>query len=154
MIRILNKKKLSAIFLASLMVMTSTGATTFAASNTSSAKQPVKTNQKVQINAAQLTSVYKTALDSLVTKGTITQAQSDAISKALPAKGTAPGGKAGFKNPLESLVSAGTITSDQLKAIETALKTARESGKDISDVLAGLVTKGTCHIYTSDAADE
>jgi hypothetical protein len=62
---------------------------------------------------------FKTALDSLVTAGTITQAQEDAITTALtPKKGAFQKGQnGGFKTALDSLVTAGTITQAQETAI-------------------------------------
>lgn len=70
---------------------------------------------------------FATNLDSLVTAGTITQAQADAIQTALeaakPTGGPANGGeqngdKGGFSSILDSLVTAGTITQAQEDAIQ------------------------------------
>ena len=62
---------------------------------------------------------FKTALDSLVTAGTITQAQETAIETAMTsAKGNFNRGhNSGFKTALDSLVTAGTITQAQETAI-------------------------------------
>ena len=61
----------------------------------------------------------KTAMDSLVTAGTITQAQEDALQTAMTAsKGNANRGhNGGMKTALDSLVTAGTITQAQETAI-------------------------------------
>jgi len=62
---------------------------------------------------------FKTALDSLVTAGTITQAQETAVETAMtPAKGNFKRGhNNGFKTALDGLVTAGTITQAQETAI-------------------------------------
>jgi len=53
-------------------------------------------------------------LDALVTAGTITQAQEDALA---PHKGNFNGGQGGVKTALDSLVKAGTINQTQEDAI-------------------------------------
>jgi len=62
----------------------------------------------------------KTALDALVTAGTITQVQADAIQTArTPSKDTSNKGPSdGIKTALDSLVTAGTITQAQEDAIQ------------------------------------
>jgi competence protein ComGC len=91
-------------------------------------------------------------LDSLVTDGTITQDQKNAIVRALESAGMSaikvdssePRG--GIKNILGSLVTAGTITSDQsesiLKSISDTMKAQKEEGS-LSSVLESLISAGT-----------
>ena len=57
-------------------------------------------------------------MDSLVTAGTITQAQETAIQTAMS---TATKSEAGMKTAMDSLVTAGTITQAQEDAITTAM---------------------------------
>ena len=72
---------------------------------------------------------FQNHLDSLVTAGTITQAQETAIETAMTsAKGNFNRGhNGGFKTALDSLVTAGTITQTQETAIQTAMSTATKS---------------------------
>ncbi len=91
----------------------------------------------------------KEALDGLVKAGTITQAQEDAIIKAIP---QGKGGARGFHcNKLDELVKDKTITSEQKTAIENAIKTAREAKKDVKEALDALVKAGTITQAQEDA---
>jgi competence protein ComGC len=93
----------------------------------------------------------KTAVDSLVTAGTITADQETAVLTALqppaPTDGTAPadtGKHDRMTAPLDALVTAGTITSDQETAIADALKAAGPHDSDsCKTALDALVTAGT-----------
>ena len=80
-------------------------------------------------------------LSSLVSKGTITQAQADAITAA---------GRGGVRD----LVANGTITKDQAKAVGEAMRAARGSdapGSHLASVLSSLVSKGTITQAQADA---
>ncbi|KNY29310.1 hypothetical protein [Pseudobacteroides cellulosolvens] len=91
----------------------------------------------------------KEALDTLVKAGTITQAQEDAIIKAMP---QGKGGPRGFhSNKLVELVTAKTITSEQKTAIENAIKAAREANNDVKEALDTLVKAGTITQTQEDA---
>ena len=78
----------------------------------------------------------KADLDSLVTAGTITQDQADAIQSALK-----PGKPADHTSIWEGLVTAGTITQAQADAIKSAQEAARPAGP--ARIWEGLVTAGT-----------
>jgi polyhydroxyalkanoate synthesis regulator phasin len=91
-------------------------------------------------------------LAELVSAGTLTQEQADAITEGTPGKGNMMARPAGeMKNPLSELVTAGTITQDELDAIQESMKTARESKKSMTDVLAELVSAGTLTQEQADA---
>ncbi|SPF53728.1 conserved hypothetical protein [Candidatus Desulfosporosinus infrequens] len=84
-------------------------------------------------------------LDSLVTAGTITQAQETAIQTAMSTATKSPDG---FKTALDGLVTAGTITQVQETAIETAMTSARGNfnrghNGGLKTALDSLVTAGT-----------
>lgn len=104
-------------------------------------------------------------LSGLVSDGTITSEQEQAVKEALDAARMAYQTKSGaenasgistFKDPLASLVSAGTITEDQEAAVKNALGTMKkhhgmpppqmsqggQSGR-LSNILDSLVTDGT-----------
>lgn len=71
-------------------------------------------------------------LDTLVSSGTITQTQEDAILKALEDsmktnKSDSNKSNKTITNPLDSLVSSGTITQDQETTIEGAFESAFEN---------------------------
>ena len=95
------------------------------------------------------------SLDSLVTAGTITQAQADAIQTAMeaakPTGGPGNGGehKGGFASVLDSLVTEGTITQAEEDAIQTALKAVKPS--DSVSALDALVSAGTITQAQADA---
>jgi competence protein ComGC len=91
----------------------------------------------------------KEALDALVKAGTITQAQEDAVIKAMP---MGRGGHNGFHgNKLNELVTAKTITAEQKTAVENAIKGAREAKKDVKEALDALVKAGTITQAQEDA---
>jgi len=72
-----------------------------------------------------------TALDALVTAGTITQAQETAIQTAIQtAMSTATKSQAGLQTALDTLVTAGTITQAQETAIETAITPPTNGGSN------------------------
>ena len=95
-------------------------------------------------------------LDGLVSAGTITQDQANAIQsvfqsggKEIQASGTYSN-KTKFQNPLDSLVSAGTITQDQKDKIQSTFQSVIQANKPSSETtntrtnpLDSLVTAGT-----------
>jgi competence protein ComGC len=90
--------------------------------------------------------MFKTALASLVTAGTITSNQQSAIETAISTANV------DIKTALSSLVTAGTITSDQLSSIENSfIPKDQNNSEDFADVfksaLSTLVAAGT---ITSD----
>lgn len=75
---------------------------------------------------------FASPIDDLVSNGTITKEQKDAIENAfLSMKQSNVSGYGGYKNksvnPMESLVTSGIITKDQQIAIKNALDTAMKS---------------------------
>lgn len=137
MIRI-DKRKLAGIVLAG--VLTFAGATTaFAADVNTEARLPVQ-KQFITIDKEEITSKIKTALDSLVKAGTITQAQADAALKNLtPGEGRIVIKDVIKNNPLketlDELVKAGTITQAQEDAILKALPEKLEAGMHRGGIL-------------------
>lgn len=77
---------------------------------------------------------FNTSLDSLVTAGTITQAQEDAITSN---RGERP--EDGVKTVLDALVTTEIITQDQ----EDAIQTAMNANDGIKATLDSLVAAGT-----------
>ena len=103
-----------------------------------------------RVQSVETNNGFANNLDSLVTAGTITQTQAEAIQAALevakPTGGSENGGKqqgdkGGFTSVLDNLVTAGTITQTEAEAIQTALKAANPS--DFASALDDLVTAGT-----------
>lgn len=91
-------------------------------------------------------SAMSSALDSLVSDGTITQEQADAVVANKPVKGQGGKGQGGRSN---SLVTDGTITQEQANSVRTALKAARESAQEA--VLGQLVSDGVITQTQADA---
>lgn len=101
-------------------------------------------------------SLSSSPLDSLVTAGTITQEQADAVSSVFQSRGKAIQASGTYsnntrpQNPLESLITAGTITQEQADAIKNTLEEARQANKPIknqannmqTNVLDNLVSDG------------
>ena len=143
----INKKSFAAIVLAGAITITG-AATAFAATKGGDAQKFAGHRQELKLDAEKMTSVFKTALSKLVTNGTITQTQADAVQKDMPDKGAPKGER---KGPMSELVTAGTITQAQADSIGEAVKAARDSGKTIKEVLDGLVTAGTITQAQEDA---
>ncbi|MDR3542520.1 MAG: cell wall-binding repeat-containing protein [Desulfosporosinus sp.] len=103
----------------------------------------------------------KTAMDGLVTAGTITQAQEDAVQSAV--KSARQGGtQGGIKTVMDGLVAAGTLTQAQEDSIQSALAAAPQDGSanggykrgdnsGFKTVMDGLVTAGTITQAQEDA---
>lgn len=101
---------------------------------------------------------FKTLLDSLVTSGTITQTQEDAIQSALAAANN----PADFTSVLDGLVSSGTITKAQEETIKNALNSGDSNGSapgnppgsgDSGGSSSGTTTEGTA-VYTVSNSTE
>ncbi|MDR3543010.1 MAG: hypothetical protein P4L69_18915 [Desulfosporosinus sp.] len=90
---------------------------------------------------------FKTALDGLVTAGTITQEQKDAITAALSTATNEPGG---IKTALDALVTEGTITQTQEDAL-TPNNSSQGHNDDFKISLDSLVTAGTITQAQEDA---
>jgi hypothetical protein len=146
----INKKKLAGAILAG--VLTVTGATSaFAADQAGNSQQIVNQNKPVRVDLSKMSATIKSAMDSLVAAGTITQAQADIVAKEYT-----PGDKKGYsmkfkKSPMDELVTAGTITQVQSDAISTAIKSGRKSKKTIEAILKDLVSVGTISSEQKDA---
>ncbi|HYF82940.1 MAG TPA: hypothetical protein VEB00_07935 [Clostridia bacterium] len=156
----ISKKKLTGAILAG--VLTVAGATSaFAAElpNIGQAANGVKIAKYEQfrkIDISKMSTAIKSAIDSLVSAGTITQAQADAVAKAYtPGEGRKMQGKevrqVFLRNPMDALVTAGTITQAQADAVNSAMKSIRETKKTAEDVLKELVSAGTITQTQSDA---
>ena len=145
----INKKSFAAIALAG--AITVTGATAFAATKSGDTPKFAGQRQEMKLDAEKMANALKTALGKLVTNGTMTQTQADAVQKDMPAKDGKGGPGGERKNPMSELVTAGTITQAQADSIREEMKTARDSGKTIKEVLDGLVTAGTITQAQEDA---
>lgn len=157
----ISKKKLTGVVLAG--VLTVAGATSAFAADVPNSNQPVKADKSAKyeqfrkIDITKMSTTIKSAIDGLVSAGTITQAQADAVTKAYtPGEGREMRGKevrqVFLRNPMDALVTAGTITQAQADAINSAMKSIRESKKTAEDVLKELVSAGTITQTQSDAA--
>jgi len=143
-----SNKKLAGIILAGVLAVTGV-ITAFAADQAGNSQPPVNQNRPVKMDSSKMSATIKTAIDGLLTAGTITQAQADAVTKAYtPGEGNQPEDR---KNPIDELVTAGTITQAQADAINTAIKAGREAKKNKEAVLKELVTAGTITQAQADA---
>lgn len=88
-------------------------------------------------------------LDSLVSAGTITSEQAEAIDAAL--RSGEPGD--GTDNPLASLIADGTITQDQADSVKSTLDAGRPRDF-MSSTLDSLVSAGTLTQEQADAVSE
>ncbi|MDR3542002.1 MAG: hypothetical protein P4L69_13685, partial [Desulfosporosinus sp.] len=106
-----------------------------------------------QTHMRGVNNMFKNHLDSLLTAGTINQAQEDAIQAAISAiKGqVSKTSNDGFKNHLAALVTAGTITQAQADAITTAMSTATKTAGGVKTAIDALVTAGTITQAQEDA---
>lgn len=158
------------VFMMVGVVALSGAATAFAADNNTivNGNRDLKPQRE---NFEEMSTIYKSALEKLVSEGTITQAQADAITASKASKECKDGNitsSAEHKNHMQdrasntaqrekqknhfcNLVSEGTITQVQLDAIQEAMKAARDSGKTMSDVLTELVSAETITQAQADA---
>ena len=110
-----------------------------------SSRNTIKASRSTKTHLGGVNNGFKSHLDSLLTAGTITQAQEDAIQAAI----TATRGDVnkrpndGLKSNLAALVTAGKITQAQADAITTAISTAAKSEGGVKTALDALVTAGT-----------
>jgi hypothetical protein len=97
----------------------------------------------------------KAALDQLVAKGTITQAQADEILAALQAARPAhgPGGKGGRGHGFGNLAAAASALNMTVDELRTALEggksladVAKEKGVDVSKIVDALVAQLKAHL--------
>ena len=141
MFKRISKKKLVVAVLAG--VLTIAGAISAFAADQPSSVNPVNNKHFRRFDISKISTTIKSAIDSLVTAGTITQTQADAVLKsATPAdRKWAP--VEGRKNPIDELITAGTITQAQADSIYSAMKTGRETKKSMEDILKELVTADT-----------
>ncbi|MEA4846529.1 MAG: hypothetical protein VB106_04760 [Clostridiaceae bacterium] len=163
----INKKKLTGVILTVILVV-SLATTAFAADQTGS-QQAVNGNKPAGMDFSKMSETVKSAIDSLVTKGTITQEQADAAVKAYSPGERKEGLKEGNinsdiliikKEQLDGLVTAGTITQAQADAIQEisesnsngALRDGRGPGHN--NGIAELVTAGTITQTQADAFNE
>ncbi|HWR62725.1 MAG TPA: hypothetical protein VN580_13980 [Clostridia bacterium] len=145
----INRKRLAGVILAG--VITVTGAASAFAADLDSSQQPAAQNRPAKIDFEKMSSAIEAAIEKLVTAGTITQAQADAVLKEYTPGERTDMKQGERKSPLDELVTAGTITEAQSDAISEAVKTGREAKKTTEDVLKELVTAGTITQAQSDA---
>lgn len=125
--RELLMKKTKTIAIATAIVTLLSASAAFAATTSSSSAQSPRLSQRQSWDVKNggfnrgSKDGLKTELNSLVTAGTITQEQADAITTAIS---TAEKGPDGMKTALDALVTAGTITQAQ----EDALTAGRGQG--------------------------
>jgi len=168
--RVFDRKKIIGVTLAAVLAVAGT-TTAFAAEEPAAGKQPpAKQRPVVWLNKENIHEKIKSAVDSLVTAGTLTQEQADAVikaydpreerpkdeakkeekQKAAPDKGMVP--KMGERGQisLNKLVEEGTITKAQADAFNEAVKALRTDKKSTEDILKELVEDGK---ITQDMAD-
>lgn len=89
------------------------------------------------LQGANINNSISSSLDSLVSAGTITQEQADAVTNIFEAgrqtMQTARTYNTKPVNPLDSLVSSGTITKEQEESIKSAFEAARKSNQTQTD---------------------
>ena len=151
--KMMRKTKKRTIAIATAMVTLLSASAVFAATTRNGSGQAPKFLQS-QSGGVRATGDYnkrpkdglKTSLDSLVTAGTITQVQEDAITAAIS---SAEKGPDGVKTALDALVSAGTITQAQEDVITDGMGERHNDGLKTS--LDSLVTAGTIIQVQEDA---
>jgi len=137
----ISKKQLAVAILAG--VITITGITSVSATGMRNDGNTTGKDKPARIDFQERATAIETALKKLVTAGTITQVQSDAVLKLYtPAE---------RKGPFEELITAGTLTQAQADKIMSAMKTGHETKKTMTDILKELVTAGTITQAQSDA---
>ncbi|KUO75321.1 MAG: hypothetical protein APF77_13040 [Clostridia bacterium BRH_c25] len=137
----INKKRIAGAILAG--VLTVAGATSAFAADQTVSQPAVNQRQFFKADKTDLSSKVKSAIDNLVSEGTITQAQADAVTKAYtPGEGLRMPQTLHI-NSISELVTAGTITQAQADSITSAIRTGIASGKTMEDIFKELVTDGT-----------
>jgi polyhydroxyalkanoate synthesis regulator phasin len=164
----ISKKKLTGIILTVILVV-SLATTAFAADQTDGTQQVPTERKPSGMDFSKMSETIKSAIDSLVTKGTITQEQADAAVKAYnpgERKGDSKEGNISGdiliikKEQLDGLVTAGTITQAQADAIQEisesnsggALRGGKGPGHN--NRIDELVTAGTITQAQADAFNE
>ncbi|QHI73554.1 hypothetical protein [Aminipila terrae] len=142
-------KRLSVLTMVGIVALAGAG-NAFAADRSNCTQKNMGHENKMA-NFQNMSDACKSAIDTLVQKGTITQEQADAITASMPAKD----GKTAFsgekRGPFTKLVTDGTITQEQADAIMEAMKTAKDTDKTKTDILSTLVTAGTITQAQADA---
>lgn len=169
-----KKKKLIGAILAGVLAVAGTTAA-FAAEEPAAGKQlPEKRRPEIRFSKEEISAKVKSAVDSLVTAGTLTQGQAEAVIKAYtpgekgpktevqkgeikkpsPDKGMVP--KTGEREPisLDKLVEAGTITKAQADAFNEAFKGLRTGKKSTEGILKELVEAGKITQAQADSFTE
>ena len=132
----------------SILTLLSASAVFAATTSTSTVSVP----KFSQTRSGGVNGSLQSRLDSLLTAGTITQVQEDAIQAALKTTLTTPKGDAkGPQGGLKALVTAGTITQAQADAITAAMTTAVKGPDRVKTALDALVTAGTITQVQADA---
>jgi competence protein ComGC len=148
----ISRKKITVVVIAGLLTVTC--ATTVFAADVPGHGRFGSQKQITQFNATKATSAIKSAVQSLVNAGTITQAQADAIIKVFPARAerfTNRGERKGF---WDNLVTEGTITQAQADSIISAIKDGRAGQSAIKEVLESLVSKSIITQAQADAVQK
>lgn len=141
MLKGISKKQLAGAILAG--VITFTGITSVSAAGPGSNWGKPAKDRPARIDFQERASTIEAALKKLVTAGTITETQYDAVLKIYtPAE---------RKGPFEDLITAGTLTQAQADKIMDAMKAGRDAKKTMPDILKELVTAGTITQVQSDA---
>jgi len=149
MFKEINRKRLAGAILAG--VITITGSASAFAADLDSSRQPAAQSRPAKIDFEKMSSAIEAAMEKLVTAGTITQVQADAVLKVYTPGERKDVKQGERKSPLDELVTAGTITQDQSDAVSEAIKAGREAKKTTEGVLEELVTAGTITQAQSDA---
>ncbi|MGI6585299.1 MAG: hypothetical protein GX301_02635 [Gracilibacteraceae bacterium] len=166
MFRKINNKKLTVIVFTVILAV-SLAITAFAADQTGS-RQTFNRNKPVRMGFSKMPETIKSAIDSLVAEGTITQEQADEAIKAYSPGKRKEILKEGHlngelliikKDQLDGLVEAGTITQSQADAIRKIAKpnpnrAFRGMKGPRSNHIDELVTSGTITQSQADAINE
>lgn len=142
-------KKITALLLAGIILIVGAGIA-FAVEQSNSQQKAPKVHAP-KLNPEKMSAIYQSVLESLVSAGTITQAQADAITAGRPNKDGKVRTFDKSKGPWSRLVTDGTITQAQADAIKEAMKSARDANKSFTDVIAELVSAGTITQAQADA---
>ncbi|MEN6391580.1 MAG: hypothetical protein ABFD04_14300 [Syntrophomonas sp.] len=142
-------KKITALLLAGIISIIGAGIA-FAVEQSNSQPNAHKVHAP-KLNPEKMSAIYQSVLESLVSAGTITQTQADAIIAGKPTKDGKERTFAHYNGPWSKLVVDGTITQEQADAIKEAMKSARDAKKSFTDVMAELVSAGTITQEQADA---
>ena len=170
----IDKKKFIGVMLAGVLAVGGVTAA-FAAEEPAADKQPQgRQRQEVRFNKEELSAKIKSAVESLVTAGTLTQEQAEAVIKAYTLgedrakkeeqkeemqKSSQDKGmvqEKGERRPisLDKLVEEGIITKAQADAFNEAVKGLRTGRKSTEDILKELVESGKITQAQADSFTE